>query len=193
MKHRIAILAIVVLIIVLGVFHFYPSNTMDSNLTPPSSKELENLLETFGFYKPSFEPPVEKVTLFDLNQNPVKLSDYKGTIVFLNFWATWCPPCRDEMPAMQKLYDRYRTKPFKMIAVSIKESPVQVMEFFKDKRLSFTALIDPSGDAGKKFGINSIPTTYLLNKDGRIIGRAIGPRDWAGRHVNSLIQHLVNT
>ena len=128
---RIAILSITVLIIVLGVFHFYPSNTKDSAVTLVSSVELENLLKTFGFNKPPFTPRVEEIVLFDLNQNPVKLTNYKGAIVFLNFWATWCPPCRDEMPDMQKLYDRYKTEPFKMIAVSIKESPVQVINFFK--------------------------------------------------------------
>ena len=189
---RIAILTISVLIIVLGVFHFYPSNMRDSKVTPANSKELENLLKIFGFYKPPFTPQVEEIVLFDLNQKPVKLSDYKGAIVFLNFWATWCPPCRDEMPAMQKLYGRYKTEPFNMIAVSIKESPVQVMEFFKEKRLSFTVLLDPRGEAGKKFGINAIPTTFILDKNGNIIARAIGPRDWSSRKAYTLFQRLVN-
>ena len=191
-KSRIAVLTIAVLIIVWGVFHFYPSNTRDSEATPSSSKELEHLLKTFGFYKPSFTPQrVEEIVLFDLNQKPVKLTDYKGAIVFLNFWATWCPPCRDEMPAMQKLYDRHKTDPFRMIAVSIKEPPVQVMNFFKDRQLSFTALFDPRGEAGKKFGINSIPTTYLLDKNGNIIARTLGPRDWDSRQAHTLFQHLV--
>ena len=188
---RIAILTISVLIIVLGVFHFYPSNTRVSKVTPASSRELENLLKTFGFYKPPFTPQVEDIVLFDLNQNPVKLTDYKGAIVFLNFWASWCPPCRNEMPSMQKLYNRYKTEPFKMIAVSIKESPGQVKDFFKEKRLSFTALLDPRGEAGKKFGINSIPTTFILDKNGNIIARALGPRDWDGRKAHTLFKHLV--
>ena len=190
---RIAILTISILIIALGVFQFYPSNTKDSKVTPVTSGELENLLKTFGFYKPPFTLPVEEIVLFDLNQKPVKLSEYKGAILFLNFWATWCPPCREEMPDMQKLYDRYKTERFKMIAVSIKDSPVQVMEFFKENRLSFTALLDPRGDAGKKFGINSIPTTFILDKNGHIMGRAIGPRDWAGKKAHTLFKHLVES
>jgi peroxiredoxin len=96
------------------------------------------------------------------------------------------------MPAMQKLYDSYKTKPFKMIAVGIKESPVQVIDFFKDQRLTFTALLDPRGEVGKIFGINAIPTTFLLDKDGGIIGRAIGPRDWAGGDAQTLFQYLLD-
>ena len=132
-KSRIAVLMMAATVTVWGVFHFYPLNTRASKVTPLSRKALvEDLLKTFGFHKPTFTPQIEDIVLFDLNQRPVKLSDYKGAIVFLNFWATWCPPCREEMPAMQKLYDRHKTEPFKMIAVSIKESPVQVMNFFKD-------------------------------------------------------------
>lgn len=186
-----AVLTIAFVIIAWGVFHFYPSGGMNSTVAPASSGELENLLKTFGFYKPSFTPQVEEIVLFDLNQKPVNLTDFKGTIVFLNFWATWCPPCRKEMPSMQKLYNRYKTEPFKMIAVSIKESPVAVKDFFKENRLSFTALLDPRGEAGKKFGINSIPTTFILDKNGNIIARAIGPRDWDGRKAQTIFQHLV--
>ena len=140
---------------------------------------------------PAGTPQVEGIVLFDLNQKPINLTDYKGAIVFLNFWATWCPPCREEMPSMQKLYNRYKNEPFHIIAVSLKESPTQVKAFFKKKRLSFTVLIDPKGDVGKKFGINSIPTTFILDKNGEVIGKAIGPRDWGSKRSHALFQHLI--
>jgi|TARA_B100000315_G_scaffold61791_2_gene56097 thiol-disulfide isomerase/thioredoxin len=186
-----AVLSIAVLIIAWGVFYFYPSGTINSIVAPANSGELENLLKTFGFYEPTFTPQLAEIVLFDLNQKPVKLTDYKGAIVFLNFWATWCPPCREEMPSMQKLYNRYKTEPFKMIAVSLKESPETVEDFFKENRLSFSALLDPWGEAGKKFGLNSIPTTFILDKNGNIIARALGPRDWGGRISQTIFHHLV--
>jgi len=190
-KNRVAIIIVSAIIIVWGGYYYYPSNTKNLKLNPESTEELEKLLKTFGFIKPPFTPLVEEVVLYDLNKKPVKLADYKGSIVFINFWATWCPPCREEMPAMQKLYDRYKKEPFHMIAVSIKESPAQVKAFFKEKKLSFTALIDPKGAVGKKFAINSIPTTFILDKNGNVIGKALGPRDWGSRKSHALFEHLV--
>ena len=101
--------------------------------------------------------------LEDLLGNRISLSEYKGKIVFLNFWTTWCPPCRNEMPEMEKLHTSLKDQAFIMVAVSLKESPKKVDAFFKDRKLTFTSLIDRKGRVAKAFGIAQIPTTIILD------------------------------
>jgi peroxiredoxin len=140
---------------------------------------------------PHLAPPVD-FNLLDLNGKRVILSDFKGKIVFLNFWATWCPPCREEMPSMQKLYIRFKDKDFDMVAVSLNEPASVVKKFFKDYNLTFTALLDSDGELMTPYGIRAIPTTYIIDRDGAIIGKAFGPRKWNSKQAIALLEHLIN-
>jgi len=135
--------------------------------------------------------PVE-VTLQDLNGKQVSLSDLKGKVLFLNFWATWCPPCREEMPAMQKLHNRLKDKDFLMVAIDLQEPASQVKKYLKEYQFTFMSLLDSKGEMGLLFGIRSIPTTLILDKQGMIIGAAVGPRDWASKKSIALFEHLID-
>jgi peroxiredoxin len=135
--------------------------------------------------------PVE-FELNDADGGPHRLSDFRGKIVFLNFWTTWCPTCRIEMPSMEKLHQQFKNGDFAMVTINLQESGSRVKEFFKEFKLTFTALMDTSGDVGVMFGINQIPTTYILDKKGRIIGKALGPREWDSRESIALFEHLTN-
>jgi peroxiredoxin len=156
------------------------------------SPEIDRLLRDMGVTKvPHLAPPVD-FNLLDLTGKRVILSDFKGKIVFLNFWATWCSPCREEMPSMQKLFTRFKDKDFAMLAVSLKEPASAVQKFFKDYSLTFTALLDSEGELMTSYGVRAIPATYIIDRDGTIIGKAFGPRKWDGQKAIAIFEHLIN-
>ena len=140
---------------------------------------------------PQAGDPVES-RLNDADGRPVSLSDFRGKIVFLNFWTTWCPTCRIEMPSMEKLHQKFKDGDFAVVTINLQEPASRVKEFFKEFKLTFTALLDNGGEVGIMFGINQIPTTYILDKKGRIIGKALGPREWDSRKSMDLFEHLTN-
>lgn len=160
--------------------------------TVTEDNTLSRLFEEMGVVQ--MDPvalPID-VTLPDLNGRQVSLSDFKGKILFVNFWATWCPPCREEMPSMEKLHAQLKHKAFVMVAIDLQEPASAVKEFFKEFKLTFMALLDASGEIGLLFGIRSIPTTLVLDKNGMIIGVAVGPRNWAGKKSIALFEYLID-
>lgn len=130
-------------------------------------------------------------TLKDLNGKEVKLEDHRGKIVFLNFWATWCPPCREEMPSMEKLHIEFKDRDFTMLAIDLREDAKKVRAFKERFKLNFPMLLDSDGSVGSRYGVRSIPTTYLLDGKGYIIGGALGARDWASREAFELFNYLL--
>ena len=129
--------------------------------------------------------------LQDLNGNKVSMEDYRGKIVFLNFWATWCPPCRVEMPSMEKLYNEFKSKDFTILAIDLQEDAATVKTFKEQYKLNFPILLDSDGSVALIYGAMSIPTTYLIDRDGYLLGGALGPRDWATEDAFELINHLL--
>ncbi|MFQ5852998.1 MAG: peroxiredoxin family protein [Candidatus Binatia bacterium] len=140
-----------------------------------------------------FEEPVvaPDFTLKGLDGSQVTLRDLRGRVVFLNFWATWCPPCRLEMPSMERLYRRLKEKGLLMLAVDMQESEKLVAEFMRDFNLSFPALLDRDGSVTFLYGVRGIPSTYIIDRAGRVVGRAVGPRDWASQESMQLFQSLL--
>jgi peroxiredoxin len=161
--------------------------------TVAGNEGVDRLFQEMGILKTETTPTPVDIELEDLGGNRVRLAEFKGKIVFLNFWTTWCPPCRKEMPAMEKLHQKLKGHKFVMVSVSLKESAGKVDNFFKTQNLTFSALRDPKGHAAKKFGIAQIPTTFVLNKTGEIIGKALGPRDWESRTAVNLFKQLSRT
>lgn len=114
-----------------------------------------------------------------LRGSSVKLSDHRGKVVFLNFWATWCPPCREEMPSMEALYQRLKGREFEMLAVSIDRSGEEVVGPFVAKYgLTFPVLLDPENKTYKLYGLTGIPETFIIDRNGVIIFKVIGAQDW---------------
>jgi peroxiredoxin len=132
-------------------------------------------------------------TLRDLNGKEVKLEDQREMIVFLNFWATWCPPCRAEMPSMEKLYREFHDRDFTILAINVQEEAKKVRAFTEKLDLSFPILLDFQATVGSMYGVWSLPTTDLIDRAGYIIGGALGPRDWASKEAFELINHLLIT
>ncbi|MCZ6532763.1 MAG: TlpA disulfide reductase family protein [SAR324 cluster bacterium] len=122
----------------------------------------------------------------------VRLSDFRGKVVFLNFWATWCVPCVLEMPSMQRLADKLKGKPFRILAVNMMEKKIQVQRFLKNKvKVSFPIVMDPSGDIAANYSATSLPLTYIIDKKGIIVRRAIGAREWDSPQAVRLMLRLM--
>ena len=112
-------------------------------------------------------------TLPGLQQDDVKLSDFRGKKVFLNFWATWCPPCQEEMPDIQQLYENNQ-KNVAIVAVNIGESKAKAASYMMENQLDFRVLIDQNRKIAQEYMVRGIPTSYFLNEDGVIIEKHTG-------------------
>ena len=130
-------------------------------------------------------------TLKDLQDKEVKLSDHAGKVVLLNFWATWCPPCREEIPSMAKLNTLMAGKQFQMLCVAIDDGGKgDVTAFFKDNGVSLPALCDPGSAVGKQDGITGVPETFVIDKKGKIVKKVIGGLDWSSPDVVAFLTNL---
>jgi len=134
----------------------------------------------------------QNFVLKDLNGNVVRLEDFRGTVVFLNFWATWCPPCRVEMPSMEKLYKEFKNKKFIILAVDMQEDSETVRKFKEKFKLSFPILLDEDGVVASFYGVSGIPATYFINREGYLYAAAMGARDWASEDAIQLIKYLLD-
>jgi thiol-disulfide isomerase/thioredoxin len=112
--------------------------------------------------------PAPDFTLTDLDGNIVRLSDFQGKVVFLNFWATWCPPCRVEMPEMEEVYQEYRDKDVVIIGVDLWESRSDVKDFVEGNGYSWTFVVDSTGEVTEDYLVTGIPSSFFIDKDGVI-------------------------
>lgn len=123
--------------------------------------------------------PAPDFTLKDLSGNPVKLSSLRGKVVLLNFWATWCPPCRQEIPSMMLLNKAMEGKPFQMLAVSEDQGGNEaVAGFFKESGTLLPALLDTDQAVGQRYGLTGVPETFVIGKNGVILKKVVGAMDW---------------
>ena len=138
--------------------------------------------------------PALNFTFPGLDGKKVSLADYKGKVVLLNIWATWCAPCVAEMPSMEKLYQELKDEDFELLAVSVDESGVEVVTpFMKKHKLSFPVLLDTQGDIKSLYQLTGIPESFIMDKDGIIVEKVIGPRDWAASGVISYFRNLIQS
>jgi thiol-disulfide isomerase/thioredoxin len=120
------------------------------------------------------------------------LSFYKGKVVFLNFWATWCGPCRAEMPSIESLYNKYNDKGLEILAVNCAEDKAAVFSFMESEGFSFPVLLDLDRRVSINYGVQSIPTTFLIDKDGMIILRLVGSIDWDTPKIHAALESLLS-
>jgi cytochrome c-type biogenesis protein len=108
----------------------------------------------------------------------ITLSQFNGKFLFLNFWATWCGPCRSEMPSMEAVYQRLKDRGFEVLAVNLGDSRDDVSAFMKEYKLSFPSVLDEKSVTGYQYSVRAIPTTYIIDRRGLIIARLVGSIDW---------------
>lgn len=144
-----------------------------------------------------FEPVVAgsdsiDFTLPDLSGNSKSLKDFRGKVVFLNFWATWCKPCEEEMPSMQALYQAFAGQPFEIVAVSIdKDGPEAVKAYAAKYGLTFTILHDRKGSVKETYKTTGVPETFIIDQNGVIAEKVWGPRDWSEPSSYAMIVDLL--
>jgi len=136
---------------------------------------------------------VSDFTLPLLTGGNTTLSSYRGKVVILNFWATWCPPCRTEMPSMETLYQRFNAQGLEILAVDIGEDTSTVQLFIRRAGYTFPVLLDSANRVSSVYGIEYIPTTYIIDREGKIIGYVIGGILWDNQRVITAIDALLKS
>ena len=119
------------------------------------------------------------------------LADYRGKAVLVNFWATWCAPCREEMPSLQALRQRLASRPFAVLAVNLMESEEKIAAFFESELIDLPVLMDRDGAAAKRWKVGMLPMSFLIDRSGAIRYRLVGEANWTGPAVTSAIERLI--
>jgi len=135
--------------------------------------------------------PTPDFTLPDPTGKKVSLKDFRGKLVMLNFWASWCAPCREEMPTMERLYQEFKSKGFVIVAVDVKDKRTDALAFIKELKLTFPVVFDPDGQVGLLYGAWGLPATYLIGLRGEGLARMWGPADWYSPGARALIKALL--
>jgi thiol-disulfide isomerase/thioredoxin len=180
-----ALLAAVV-IFVMGA----PSPRNASGQQAPTASSVDDLVKSLGLKKPGMSSAPD-FHLLDANGSPVALSSYRGKMVLLNFWATWCGPCREEMPSMEEL-SRSLSGQLAVLAVNQRENAALVSKFMKAHGLNFTAPLDTTGRVAGYYRVYGIPVSYLIDAHGRAIGMKSGPMDWASAAATQVFRKLLD-
>lgn len=138
----------------------------------------------------SAAPDISVVSITD--GSTLKLSGLKGKVVLLNFWATWCPPCREEIPSMMRLNQAMTGKPFQMVAVSMDEGGKPAIEsFFKESGFNLPTYLDKSGNAGKAYGLTGVPESFIIDRQGMLVKKIIGGIAWDSPDVASFLEGMM--
>jgi thiol-disulfide isomerase/thioredoxin len=153
---------------------------------------LEPLLRAAGLSHPVKPVLAADFQLSDVTGRLLQLQEQRGKVVFLNFWAIWCPPCRHEMPMMEQVYQALREQPFVLWAVNFQESQEKVSRFMQDQRLHFPSLLDLEGSVSRRYKVQGLPTTYVIDCAGMIVGQTTGPRPWHNNATRTLLAALLN-
>lgn len=180
-------IALFVTLFVVGLLfffeHFYEEPISLSDVQVEETFEEEK--SSVGYLAPQF-------TLRNKDGNHVSLESLKGQVVVLNFWATWCVPCRIEMPSFENLYRRYRSEGLTVLAVSLdKGADQKVRDFAEEYKLSFPVLIDSEGKVEKLYPSISIPFTFVIDKSGRVVARVDGAKNWESDETFEAVEHLL--
>jgi thiol-disulfide isomerase/thioredoxin len=157
--------------------------------SPSAVSSVDELFRKAGISKIN-QGAAADFALRDLSGNTVSLGNYRGTLVLLNFWATWCGPCREEMPSMERLHRQVGGQGLALLAINERESVTRVANFMRSYGLSFPALLDLDGKVSAAYRVWGLPATYLIDAAGRLIGMKSGPRDWASREVVDVVRKL---
>lgn len=160
----------------------------------PAAAPLAAQLQALHIDAPRERLPAPDFALPLLDGKTIRLQDYHGQLVLLHFWATFCKPCREELPALDRLSREFPGKGFAVLAIAVdRDHPQGVEHFVREHAIRLTVPLDPGGEVRKKYEIDALPTSYLIGPDGRFVGRVVGERDWTSPEFRTLIDELTGT
>lgn len=159
-------------------------------LADPAPVEIH---DAFEITRPKQRLPAPGFQLPELNGDRVSLESYRGRVVLIHFWATFCIPCLKELPDLETLWQQYNRQGVVVLGVAADRGSQDIVQEFSSKAgVTFPVLLDPDGDVRNQYEVTALPMTYLVGRDGRISGRAFGAREWAGPQGRELIETLLD-
>lgn len=162
------------------------------HLARPDHERALSLTSAFGAQ--ILDAPAPDIVVQDREGKPIRLSDLRGKVVFVNFWATWCPPCRAEIPDLEELAEKMRHVPFEIFAVSSDESWADIDAFFGGKPSRMLIGLDPNKQAiAATYGTEKLPETYVVDREGRLRLRFINAQPWADERIHRYLEWLATT
>lgn len=165
---------------------------LTAHLGRPDHERALPLVGAFGAQL--LDAPAPDIVVQDRAGQPIRLSDLRGKVVFVNFWATWCPPCRAEIPDLEELAEKMRHVPFEIFAVSSDESWAEIDQFFGGKESRMLIGLDPNKQAiAATYGTEKLPETYVVDRDGRLRLRFINAQPWADERIHRYLEWLATT
>jgi peroxiredoxin len=171
-----------------------PSPPVAGSAPPPARPgkvfALPDAVKELDLIRPARAKLAEDFVLPTTSGGPFKLSAHRGRVVMVNFWATWCPPCLEEMPAMERLYRQHKDAGFTLIAVSVDGDPALVGPFVARHRFTFPVALDTRMDLANSYTVRALPSSFIVARDGTLAALAIGPRHWDSDAAHSLVEGL---
>jgi len=184
MKKIIITLSLIVLIVAL----------VPAQEAPPMTALQEKLWKA-GFGVPQQAMDAPEFSAENMEGKQISLSSLKGKVILLNLWATWCPPCRAEMPSMERLYQKLKNKNFTILAISTptppKETREKIVSYINDNKYTFPVLIDDSQEISYQYGSGSIPTSWIIDADGKVLARFVGAMEWDSELMLEVFEELI--
>jgi peroxiredoxin len=152
---------------------------------------LAAAMKELDLIRPARAKVADEFTVSTHGGGKLRLSEHRGRVVLINFWATWCPPCLEEMPAMERLYRQHKDTGFTLVAVSVDADPRKVTPFVAEHKLTFPVGLDPRMELANAYGVRALPSSFIVSRDGNLAALAIGPRSWDNDAAHSLVEGMV--
>jgi peroxiredoxin len=163
----------------------------DTKPTPKSGLSLEEAVRELDLIRPARPKRAEDFAVTLVQGDTLTLKEQRGKAVMVNFWATWCPPCREEMPAMERLHRRHQARGFVLLAVSVDTDAALVKPFLAQHKLTFPVALDAKMELANAYGVRALPASFLIDREGNLAALALGPRAWDNKAAHALVERLL--
>ena len=167
-----------------------PSTAPQVETDPKILNAIDSAMKDLDLIRPARAKMADDFAVKTVDGGTFRLSEHRGKVVLVNFWATWCRPCLEEMPAMQRLYHAQARDGFVLLAVSVDADPRVVKPFVSDHKLTFHIGLDVKMELANAYGVRALPASFLVDRTGHLAALALGPRQWDGRAARTLVTGL---
>ncbi|MGQ9648021.1 MAG: TlpA disulfide reductase family protein [Thermodesulfobacteriota bacterium] len=180
------------LLLVIGTVVLSTSASVMPKDSSPPSAEISSACDSFGVVKPPVEKRAPSFCLKTLNGSQLFLDDFRGKPIMIKFWATWCPSCVEELPMMEKFSQRNQDQLVILMPAIDGEKESKVRRVVEKNKVTLPVLLDPKAKTARIYGVNMIPASFLINREGWIVGIVVGERDWGSPKAWLAVKELFN-